>query len=507
MTTTRKTVTTEELVALLKQGKKVRLPDVTLANTVAAHYTDEMGGGTQLANRYITQVAPIGEDVVQCIRIDDAQHLYLTDGLLPTHNTSNIIFLKSTDDSMIETLSKMSGVWHKSYRDSKTVTKDLEKLMLRNEGKVSYTTTTKEEPVISYTDLATLPMRNSVVFRAGDPPIWNRNETIMPMSHALFRKTIVHPGHSYTLQTIPTLSSAQEFDVRRNQPDFSVMLAKRMNQAIKAQTAMDIYTEAYGYDERAIELLDPDVLAHDLMEVIDALVAREDYEQAHKQGVEVDAYGRRVDAQGNDANEANTGGGVGAGAERRAAEMNSAATENTDVVRSAEQNARRREEHERKRFAKSTVSYDHIVFLPNEDGDQPNTKDNIDGELASAYASSLHAFANDERFIVNGDRELILKQNNKKFVRHVDESAEIKKMQNHAEDDESRVHSEEQDIIDATLCFEITDAFKLWLFGQPSWADIADGHFEQELADAMTRTEKYSGSDSDAKGTYDPSDY
>ena len=109
--------------------------------------------------------------------------------------------------------------------------------------------------------------------------------------------------------------------------------------------------------------------------------------------------------------------------------------------------------------------------------------------------------------MVTADRELIFVQNNDVFVKHVDESAEIEKMQGYAEDDEARVHSEGQDINDATLRFKITDAFKLWLFTQTSWKDIADGHFEQELADAMTRTEKYSGSSSDAKGTYDPSDY
>ena len=33
-------------------------------------------------------------------------------------NTSNIVFLKSTDDAMLETLEKMSGKTHKSFTDS-----------------------------------------------------------------------------------------------------------------------------------------------------------------------------------------------------------------------------------------------------------------------------------------------------------------------------------------------------------------------------------------------------
>ena len=59
-------------------------------------------------------------------------------------NTSNIVYLKSTDDTMIDTLSKMSGVRHKTYIDSKTITRDVQSFlkMTQNDGKASYTATT-----------------------------------------------------------------------------------------------------------------------------------------------------------------------------------------------------------------------------------------------------------------------------------------------------------------------------------------------------------------------------
>src|SRR5699024_9604887 len=83
-------------------------------------------------------------------------------------NTANIVFLKSTDDSMIETLEKMSGKRHVSYTDSKTVTKDMQRVLkpVNVEGKVSYTMNTKEEPVISSNDMAFISERNSIVFSA-----------------------------------------------------------------------------------------------------------------------------------------------------------------------------------------------------------------------------------------------------------------------------------------------------------------------------------------------------
>ncbi|MGH4000864.1 MAG: type IV secretory system conjugative DNA transfer family protein, partial [Pseudonocardiaceae bacterium] len=176
-------------------------------------------------------------------------------------NTSNIVFLKSTDDTMIETLEKMSGKRHRTYRKSKQVTQNLDQVIHKTDGRVIYTMETVEEPVISYNDMAFIPPNNSVVFRAGDAPVWNRNETILPMMWKLGGNKIVHPGHDYSLQTIPTLSTALDFDVRRNQPNFIAMLDKRLAQADCAGDAKLLYSSAHGYTSFDIERLDPDVYA------------------------------------------------------------------------------------------------------------------------------------------------------------------------------------------------------------------------------------------------------
>lgn len=227
---------------------------------------------TDRSGNLVVSVEYVRDDAVQCIRVADERHLYLTDDYIPTHNTSNIVFLKSTDDSMIETLSKMSGKTHRVYRDSKTVTKDSGKLFWQNEDKVTYTMTAREENTITYNDMAFISERNSIVLRAGDSPIWNRNETILPMSWRLFQDTIIQPGKEYTLQTIPTLSSVLDFDVRKNQPDFIAMWEKRMGQARYSEKAADAYKKAYGYRDYDIEQLDPDVYADDIMEVIEQAV-------------------------------------------------------------------------------------------------------------------------------------------------------------------------------------------------------------------------------------------
>lgn len=186
-------------------------------------------------------------------------------------NTSNIVFLKSTDDSMLDTLEKMSGKTHKSFTNSKSITRDMTTVfrgLSANEGKVSYTMSLQELPVISYNDMAFISERNSMVFRAGDSPVWNRNETILPMSYKLFENTITQPGKTYSLQTIPTLASAVDFDVRKNQPDFRKMLDKRMNQAFQAQDAKDLYQSAYELTDFEIAQMDPESYSDEIMAII-----------------------------------------------------------------------------------------------------------------------------------------------------------------------------------------------------------------------------------------------
>jgi hypothetical protein len=125
-----------------------------------------------------------------------------------------------------------------------------------------------EKPeIISGVYLSLFNERNSMLFRAGDAPIWNRNECILPMSWRLFSNTITQPGKEYTLQTIPTLSSAVDFDLKSNQPDFEKMLDKRMEQAVYAQTAMPLFKESYGYSDAEIAHLDIDAYAKEIMEM------------------------------------------------------------------------------------------------------------------------------------------------------------------------------------------------------------------------------------------------
>lgn len=269
--------TTEQLLELLQSGHQIVLPDVD-----PSVLDLPVGDGIDPASlsgedNPIVSIECIGEEDVQCISVDDPDHLYLTDYLIPTHNTANIVFLKSTDDSMIETLSKMSGTTHETHRDSKMITRDEQQPLLQNASTISYTISTQERPVITYNDLAYLPERNSIMFIASNPCVWNRNETILPMSWRLYgNHTIKQPGHDYTLQTIPTLSSAVDFDVRANQPNFGEMLEQRLREARYVQRAKDMYKEVYQYDDDDIARLDEDVYSDAIMDIVDDMIMRDE---------------------------------------------------------------------------------------------------------------------------------------------------------------------------------------------------------------------------------------
>ncbi|MFD7668096.1 type IV secretory system conjugative DNA transfer family protein [Streptomyces sp. NPDC059788] len=380
-------------------------------------------------------------------------------------NTSNIVFLKSTDDSMIETLEKMSGLTHRSYRDSKQISQDLDKVIGgKTEGRVSYTMNTKEEPLISYNDMAFLSPRNSIVFRAGDAPIWNRNQTVLPMSFRLLGNTIKHPGHTYSLQTIPTLSSAMDFDVRMNQPDFVKMLEKRMRQAVKAADAKAQYKEIYGYQEVDIERLDPDVYADEVMAVITTMTTVDEGQDPNTPVVvDPDAY-EGMSMFDEDQFIENVEVGV-AVAESRAASV----------------------ERQRLLYAEGTISKEMLV---NPDGSAKVKS--LDIEIGEAYKSAQTELEQDrEHFSVGGDGELRSADGSQTYISQIRSDAytnAARRINGHVNDKKARVFAEEDvtaEDLKSLATVTVHSAFYQYLASLPSWEVLAGGWFDRAMAIEM----------------------
>lgn len=375
-------------------------------------------------------------------------------------NVSNIVFLKSTDDSMLDTLQKMSGTTHRSYTDSKTITRDTEaifKNITANEGKVSYTMTTREVPVISYNDMAFISERNSIVFRAGDSPIWNRNETILPMSWRLFKDTITQPGKSYTLQTIPTLSSALEFDVRKNQPDFGKMLEKRMKQAVVSEQAKAVYQEVFQYSDYQIEQLDPDDYSDDIMVIINSLIR----ERAGV--VEGEAEDDFDDAFFDDDED-----------------IMGLAEDNTEQLEATAHAMAEKEARREKKFAGNMLSPDDLV---NGSGVGQHQYDN---DIIRVYTDIKGDMWNDKNYFTvrNGD---LCGTDGTVYIRSKSASSDLAALNEAAKDQDSRVFSEgdvNPNELKAFGSFEVTDAFYQFLAELDAWT-FAKGKFEQGMKRVM----------------------
>ncbi|GAA1457645.1 type IV secretory system conjugative DNA transfer family protein [Nocardiopsis exhalans] len=444
--------------------QNIRLPEVN--PFLLARKADLWKDRTDTSGDRVVSVEYLRDDEVQCIRVADERHLYITDDYLPTHNTSNIIFLKSTDDSMLETLEKMSGKTHRVYRDSKQITQDMNKVIGgKTQGAVSYTMSTQEEPLIKFNDMYFIPERNSIVFRAGDAPVWNRNETILPMSWRLFKNTIRHAGHDeYTLQTIPTLSTAVDFDVKLNQPDFKKLLDKRIAQAMWAGEAKQQYQDAYGYEDIEIARLDPDLYADEVMEIIRGLAAKDeglgpdaavmmdpdDYEASIM--IDDDLFVENVEL---------------------AAE-----------VHDLEADESRREE---RIYAEGLVSREMLVHR-----NGVAKLKTLDVPLAEAYKHvMLEMQHDDEHFSVGGDGELRSADGSVVYIspmRSATYSEAAQRINGHLDDEDSRAFAEQElteEDLRSLATVKIHAAFYQYLASLESWEVLADGAFDRAMAVEM----------------------
>lgn len=383
-------------------------------------------------------------------------------------NTANIVFLKSTDDSMIETLEKMSGKTHRTHASSKQITENLDKVVGgKTEGAISRTWQTEEEPLIKYNDMAFLSPRNSIVFRAGDSPIWNRNETILPMSFKLLRTSskMVHPGHEYSLQTIPTLSSAMEFDVRMNQPDFVKMLEKRMNQAIKAADAKAQYAEIYGYREVDIERLDPDVYSDEVMEVVTTMTAVDEGQDPNAPVVvDPDEYeGMMIFDE-------------------------DSFVDDVEVAAAAAESEAARKERARTIYAEGTIGKDMLI---NPDGSAKLKT--LDVEIGEAYKAAQVELERDHAHFSVGGGELRSADGTVTYISSMRSSAysdAARRINGQIGDAGSRVYAE-QDVTEEDLrslaTVKVHAGFYQYLASLPTWEVLADGEFDRAMAVEMTR--------------------
>lgn len=378
-------------------------------------------------------------------------------------NTSNIIFLKSTDDSMIQTLSTMSGKRHRVYKKGKTVTEDVGAMtkFTATESKVSISYSNEEEPVISYNDMAFIQPCNSILFRAGDPPIWNRNETALPMSWRLFKNTITNPGKEYTLQTIPTLSTAKDFDVKQNQPNFTKMFDKRLAQASKAMQAMQYYKDVYGYSDDDIQRLDVDVYADEIMELISMMLHPE-----------IDVHEREEQADAKEVLDLDV----------EQSDVTAKAQKDDSVEKAIIEDPRIRqaEMDDRKIFANGQISKADL-YNPRAGG----VNHSLDDAIASIYHKLRNHFSQDSRYFKVDSEMNLLSASGEMYIRHRSDARDARVAEAMAEKEEYRVYAEGNVAGAYASHYEVTDAFYRFLASFDSDWTFIRGEFSRQMAVAQ----------------------
>lgn len=354
---------------------------------------------------------------------------------------------------MLDTLQKMSGITHRAVKDSKNVTQDVQKLWMRNEGKISYGISTKEFPVITYNDMAFISPQNSIVFRAGDSPVWNRNQTMLPMSWQLFANTITQPGKKYTLQTIPTLSTAMEFDVRKNQPDFEQMLKKRMAQARVSKDAKGKYQDAYQYSDFAITQLDPDIYSEEVMQVVNDILKKEN----------------TVDDEFDESYDAMSG------------NLMHQITENEEMQRTIRETQATNERLERKVYAQGLLSKNDLCPMG-----EPNHQ--YDEDIVKVYTEHRAAMEKDRVYFSERGGSLYSADGNTLFIRNNTSAKNLDELNRAISDPDSNAYAN-SDLTEEDLksmgAFKVMPAFYKFLVSLDSWDDIADGRFERGMYEQM----------------------
>lgn len=194
-------------------------------------------------------------------------------------NTGNILYIRSTDTSMLEVLEGLSGKMHRLEDDNLSTTQDMLNIIGKTESKMTQNKAPKEVPVISQNDMLNIPIANLMVFGRGKP-IWNRNQLAMPASRVSLDTGKLNdfedPQH-YTLRTVPTTANNMDFDILQNQPNFWHMVEKRTEQARLADEKLTAYRRFNTADgsvmtDDELSRIDPEFLSTEIMFAINAQI-------------------------------------------------------------------------------------------------------------------------------------------------------------------------------------------------------------------------------------------
>ena len=433
-------------------------------------------------------------------------------------NVAKYIFLKSKDKELIKNLTEMNGKKHVIQGTSVNYDKPVGGFQIFDEIRgdksgasrphVGTTTSRDERPVISenaYLRLNDNAATGNAIVSTGLNPIWSQGPTMLPMSYKLLAHRTGGKGGDVIPSNLPTIADTTDFDALQNLPNFDKMLAKRIDQAKMAPKVVAQYKKVTGKTDHDIARMDAETYADHIMAGIRAnLAAQEDNNdnlgstpmRSNNMETNDQSFNNKFNNASQDTQDTYTKKALNAG-DQAASNFDDHAKLLREKIRAKALGDSHQAQHidtlsrmmeteqvnqdfdqsigqqihdwKTKRFAQNKISPSMLCIYPEmkaNDGRtiMPVATHQMDSVLSCGVNDELANLARDPHFKLVGN-DLYLSKNNQLAAKRTQEA-------------------------DPSRAYKITDAFCQFLAMRDSWADLANGYFDQAVANAQEATEK-----------------
>ena len=383
-------------------------------------------------------------------------------------NSNNLVFLKSNDVTMIDELVSVAGKTHVERVNSMTVSENLQARVQKTDGRVSKTKSVLEEDVLPRNAFLYIKRFEAIVMRAGENPIYNYGSSALPPVFALQKDAIQEPGVTYSLQTIPTMSSVLEFDPEKNQPNFYAMLEKRLAQARLVASMEKKYRGAYGYSQHDIDIMDSDVYAREIMDAVNDELYSMELNYRMQQELEDEDEFMMPD-----------------GSSRMFADM--AVAREESILQNKEY-----DEATAKAEAQLVPNYRELIYaggtisrelLVSPHGKAVRTGASLDAVFIEAVLKTKSQFMSDNKFRWDDEKQILSSSTGMRYISY---DSSIEKLEKAGKDPNSKVLLEDAEGT-ALEGYRVEPEFYEYLAKLDSWESIANGAFDKTVRDIMNR--------------------
>lgn len=406
-------------------------------------------------------------------------------------NVGNILYIKSTDDSMLQILEQLSGKMYRIEHDSQTISNDMYKVINRTDGKLSQNRTVKEVPVITKNNMLQVTRGDLMVFgKSGGNPIWDTNQCAMPYAFQLLDSNPLEDfsdPKSYTLRTVPTTANTMDFDMLNNIPNFIHMVSKRVQQAKLVEHKTELFKQTHFIHSRQLDdddlsKMDVEELSKEIMRAVNEQLAFDNDLKASTNHINENVSDDDLMGSDDPADSVTVSGdsAITEG-------LINSAEENTEFTKEVANAQKIQDQRDEAKYAEGTVSKHDLLY------ERTNELREI---LGAAYVQEIDAFKADSRFTVDDDNNLYMGQTLmiKNAVDDLKTAAEhfgaINDGSNSDDDDSQDLSGlmaggseDDSSVLAPGMNVEVQSAWFEFLAGLPDWGSLANGDYDKAVAD------------------------